>query len=266
MNTRAILRVALGVLAICDLQAASQNSANGHLILRVHLYNLANVPRQTLDRAMEETANILAVAGVQVLWQPGEADSAEGRTVDMTPRPVATDGSRDGRAFVVVRVVRGFPAGAVPRALGFALPFAQNGVHVTVFYDRIEEVALSVTPSVARILGDALAHELGHVLLGSGQHSQAGIMKAVWSKADYRHLAACPLEFLPPEAIVLREEVSRRAALGVARRGTDKAPGMNYGLDRHVQSTPDIWPIERSYRRGAQKRLPRASQSSIIER
>ena len=219
MNTRAILRVTLGALAIFDVQAASQTSANGHLLLHVHLYDFANVPRQTLDRAMEETARILAPAGVQVLWHPGEADSPEGRTVDMTPRPVATDGSRDDRPFVVVRMVRGVPAAALPRALGFALPFAQSGVHVTMFYDRIEEVALSVPPGVARILGNALAHELGHVLLGSGQHSQAGIMKAVWSKADYRHLAACPLEFLPREAVVLREEVSRRAALGDARRG-----------------------------------------------
>jgi hypothetical protein len=86
------------------------------------------------------------------------------------------------------------------------------------FYDRIEEVALSVPPGVARILGNALAHELGHVLLGSAQHSQNGIMKAVWSKADYRYLAARPLEFLPHEAVVLREEVSRRAAVGVARQ------------------------------------------------
>jgi hypothetical protein len=212
-----MLRVTLGALGICDLQVAAQNSANGHLLLHVHLYDLANVPRQTLDRAMEETARILAPAGVQVLWHPGEADSPEGRTVDMTCRTVATEGHRDDRAFVVVRVVRGVPATALPRALGFALPWAQNGVHVTMFYDRIEEVALSVPPGVARILGNALAHELGHVLLGSAQHSQNGIMKAVWSKADYRYLAARPLEFLPHEAVVLREEVSRRAAVGVAR-------------------------------------------------
>jgi hypothetical protein len=223
MNTWAILRVTLGALAICGLQGAAQNSANGHLILCVHLYDPANVPSKTLNRAIEETANILAVAGVQVLWQPGEPHSAEGRTIDMTRRPVATDGSRDDRAFVVVRIVRGFPATALPRALGFALPFAQNGVHVTVFYDRIEEVALSVPPGVARILGDALAHEIGHVLLGSEQHSQNGIMKAVWSRADYQHLAARQFEFLPRDAVVLREEVSRRARLWDLRANVSNA-------------------------------------------
>lgn len=211
MNTRAILRVTLEALVICNLQVAAQNSASGHLILHVHLYDRANVPSQTLDRAIEETARILAAAGVQVLWQRGEADSPEGRTVDMTSRTVATDRLRDDRAFVVVRMVRGVPATALPRALGFALPWAQNGVHVTMFYDRIEEVALSVPPCAAKILGNALAHEIGHVLLGSEQHSRNGVMKAVWSRADYQHLAARQLEFLPREVVVLREEVSRRA-------------------------------------------------------
>ena len=97
--------------------------------------------------------------------------------------------------------------------MGFALPSARNGVHVTILYDRIETAALSVAPSVTKILGNALAHEIGHVLLRSEQHSESGIMKAVWSRADYQHLAVRPLEFLPREAVVLREEVSRRARL-----------------------------------------------------
>jgi hypothetical protein len=179
--------------------------------LHIHLYDRANVPRQTLDRATEETTRVLAAAGVQVLWQRGEADSPEGRTVEMTSGTVPTDLLRDDRPFVVVRMVRGVPAIALPRALGFALPWAQNGVHVTVFYDRIEDLALSVPAGAAKILGNALAHEIGHVLLRSEQHSLNGVMKAVWSRADYRHLAARQLEFLPNQAVALREEVSRRA-------------------------------------------------------
>src|ERR1039457_2359020 len=143
MNTWAMLRVTMGALAICDLQVAAQNlgAPNGHLILQVRLYDLAHVPSQTLDRALQETANILAAAGVQVLWQTGEAGSPEGRTVDYSFRA-----HRDDRAFVAVRMVRGVPATVPPRALGFALPFAQDGVHVTMFYDRIEELAGSASP------------------------------------------------------------------------------------------------------------------------
>jgi hypothetical protein len=37
-----------------------------------------------------------------------------------------------------VRIVRGFPAHAVPGALGYAFPAAKAGAHATVLYDRIE--------------------------------------------------------------------------------------------------------------------------------
>jgi hypothetical protein len=213
MNARAMRRITLGALAICGLHAAGHNSAEtgALLVLHIHLYDRAHVPRQTLDRATEATTRVLAAAGVQVLWQRGDADAQEGRTVDMTSRTVPTDLFRDDRPFVVVRMVRGVPAITLPRALGFALPWAQSGVHVTMFYDRIEELALSAPASAAGILGNALAHEIGHVLLRSEQHSLNGIMKAVWSRADYQHLAARQLEFLAPQVVVLREEVSRRA-------------------------------------------------------
>jgi hypothetical protein len=213
MNTLAVLRVTLGGLAICGLQLAAQNSGHGSLMLHVYLYDRANVPRQTLDRAIEEASSVLAAVGVRVLWEPGEADSEEGRTVDMTSRTVATERLRDDRAFIVVRCVLGVPATALPSALGFSLPWAKNGVHVTLFYDRIEEVAIAVPVSTAKILGSALAHEIGHVLLGSEQHSLTGIMKAVWSRADYGHLVTRQFEFQPGEAAVLREEVARRTQL-----------------------------------------------------
>jgi hypothetical protein len=89
-------------------------------------------------------------------------------------------------------------------------------VHATIFYDRIERIAQTVPPSVEQILGNAMAHEIGHVLLGSPEHSGNGIMKGVWSHADYRHLTSRPLEFLPDEAARIREAVSSRAATSMA--------------------------------------------------
>ena len=54
---------------------------------------------------------------------------------------------------------------------------------------------------IAKILGNAMAHELGHVLLGSPQHFPSGIR---------------PLEFLPDEAVPLGDAVFRRAAAPVS--------------------------------------------------
>ena len=219
MNIRSVMRTALGTLTIAEWGIAAANPAatEGRLTLHVHVHNLANISNNELERALENSSRILAAAGVQVVWEPGEADSAEGHTMDMTA--AVANRKLDERGFLVVRFVRGFPASVLPGALGFALPSAQSGGHVCLFSDRIETVALSVAPSAAKILGSALAHEIGHVLLGSQQHSQDGIMKAVWTRADYQYLAARQLEFQPREAGVLREEVSRRAKLWQASVG-----------------------------------------------
>jgi hypothetical protein len=203
--------VAIGAFAIGNWQSAEGSMvAGGVYTLHVHVYNLAKVPSQTLERALGETARILASAGIETRWEPGNPDSPEAHMADFS---ISAQHKPDTRNFLVVRVVRGFPANIRPSALGYSLPAAQRGAHVTMFYDRIENVSLGVPPTVQKILGDALAHEIGHVLLGSGEHSRRGIMKEIWARADYQHLAVKSLEFEPREALAMLKEVSRRAAL-----------------------------------------------------
>lgn len=215
MIRESIVVMALGALAIGDwgMAAANPAAAEGKLILHIRVYNLAIISNKDLDRALENSSRILAAAGVLAAWELGDPVSAEGHTVDMSGAADRVSRRMDDRGFLVVRFVRGVPATARPGALGFALPSAQNGIHVTMFYDRIESVALTVPPSAVKVLGSALAHEIGHVLLGSGQHSLNGIMTAVWTRADYQHLAVRQFEFQPGEIVVLREEVARRAQL-----------------------------------------------------
>jgi hypothetical protein len=179
------------------------------------MYNLANVRPSTLGRGLEEAARILAAAGVQTFWEPGDTDAPEGRTVEMAAGAIAAHRGSDNRGFLVARIVGRVPETLLPGALGFSLPSARDGVHVTMFYERIEGVARTVPVplDVAQILGNALAHEIGHVLLSSVQHSASGIMKAVWSRADYGNMAFRPLKFLPDEVAIVQEAVSRRAAL-----------------------------------------------------
>jgi hypothetical protein len=214
MRIGSIMRLAVGVLASADWELAAANPAASEekLLLHVHVYNLANISKKDLDRALENTSHILAAAGVLAVWELGDVLSPEGHIADISVAGTA-DRRMDDRGFLVVRFVRGLPASVLPGALGVSRPSAQIGGHVNVFYDRIEAVARTVQPGAVKILGSALAHEIGHVLLGSEQHSLNGIMKGVWTRADYQHLATRPLEFQSHEADVLREEVSRRAQL-----------------------------------------------------
>ncbi|MGA8596749.1 MAG: hypothetical protein WB676_18725 [Bryobacteraceae bacterium] len=209
MNGQLRVGLMLGMLSSGSPQIFGQRPAasDSQPSLTIRLYNLAHVPGRTLDRASEVAGQILAEAGLTITWNSGESDCAEAHMSDMS---VATAGSRpvpDSRGYVVVRLVRGgVPAGLGRGATGYALPFARQGTHVTVFYDRIEQLSVSSAsmPTAGTILGAAMAHEIGHVLLGSNEHSRTGIMKACWGQLEFRCLATKGLHFTADNREVIR--------------------------------------------------------------
>jgi hypothetical protein len=49
------------------------------------------------------------------------------------------------------------------------------------FADRIEHVAISNHIPIERGLGHAMAHEIGHLLIGVNSHSDHGLMRPEWN-------------------------------------------------------------------------------------
>lgn len=100
----------------------------------------------------------------------------------------------------------GFPESCT----GFAaLTANQRGVDASVFYRRVEEAAKKARVSNFQILGVAMAHEIGHLLLGSNSHSRIGIMRPHWKREELVPGGAF-LGFTPKEAGVMRADVSAR--------------------------------------------------------
>jgi hypothetical protein len=126
--------------------------------------------------------------------------------------PVSRDDIRD---HLVLRLVRDYPERSLPRALGYSLPDARFGVNATVFYDRIETVSKMGDVSLSAMLGHAIAHEIGHVLLGTTDHSPSGIMKARWVRADFRQAGMGLMQFTAREGEAIRKgsavQISARA-------------------------------------------------------
>src|SRR5690242_12388607 len=97
--------------------------------LTIRVYNLAHVPRRTLDRASEMAGQIFAEMGLTVNWISSTSKCPEAYMSDMSG---GTPGSRptpDTRRYLVVRLVRGVPAWLDGRVTGYALPFARQGAH-----------------------------------------------------------------------------------------------------------------------------------------
>ena len=141
--------------------------------LTVRLYNSAHVPVPALLSAREAAGAILADSGLRVVIQ----QCGTGIDVDSCNNPLKTND-------VVVRVIDA-PAAKTnlhPDAFGFTYVAADTdrGWLATVFADRIGYAAARSGVASGTLLGRVMAHEIGHLLLGSGYHGATGLMRAQW--------------------------------------------------------------------------------------
>ena len=179
MNRLTAVAVALLVLAAAPpVQAGSK--------LRVYVYNLANVPEDTLNLAKGYAQTIFAATGIDVEWiQVDKCDSVttgDAQILMLTRSLAKTKDTTRGAT------VRGYSAWA--------------------FYDRVESFVaesgsrlyLHNMPELAksRVLGSVIAHELGHAL--QLDHSAEGIMKPQWNIRDFDSPGINKLRFSPSEA------------------------------------------------------------------
>jgi hypothetical protein len=81
----------------------------------------------------------------------------------------------------------------------------------TVYVDRAESVARVAGVDARRVLGLAIAHEIGHVLLNSNTHAAAGLMRADWSRKELRRTDGTAWNFLETEAAMVRAAAAARA-------------------------------------------------------
>lgn len=179
--------------------------------LCIRLYNQAPVPSATLKWATVDVTRIFVSSGINVIWEQPATETPEDRGADMSSAPLA--GRERERPYIAVRILARTTSNILPGALGFALPFGQTGAQVSLFYDRVEATARSqtVTPYVA--LGYAMAHEIGHVLLRSSEHSAAGLMQARWNQTTWRLATGGVLTFLPEQKQRIRIAVLQFSAL-----------------------------------------------------
>jgi len=151
----------------------------------VRVYNMTSSAPTVRREAMDVAAGILAHAGLSVDWRDCSPDADRER---------CRQGRRaDDRTVRVVSelVPSSRPAGSGVTAvatddgvhLGFAaLDFTtQRGVLATVYHNRVDALAARLRLNYAALLGRAIAHEVGHLLLGRAQHGASGLMRAVWT-------------------------------------------------------------------------------------
>ena len=200
--------VTLTVLAL--LAAALPAHADERPVV-IRIYDIATGDAEGRAAAMRLVAAMMADAGVTVDWRDCSrgGDAHPCRTVR---------GAHD----LVVRIMPAYVprAGETPREhdaegdlhLGFAAvdPDGHSNVMATLYYDRVLHVARRAGLDASDLLGRAMAHEIGHLLLRVPGHNRSGLMRAIWTDAELAQNRRDDWTFTDAERLRLQLQVAAR--------------------------------------------------------
>src|SRR6266481_3529756 len=169
--------------------------------ITVAIYDDMHLSPQVLADAEDEAMRVYRKAGVAISWV--ECKSARMKAeadVRCQDSPSATH--------LNLRIVQ-HASKASDGVFGVAFLSAEGtGAYTDVSYNSAEELDQQWHVGLARLLGHVMAHELGHLLLGSNAHSRQGIMCPSWH-GDELHLASMgALLFSQEQARFMRERLA----------------------------------------------------------
>lgn len=188
-----LILVAWAFINPVKIALAKPRRVKDRFVITVGIYNYAEITPRELQEAERQAATFFAGARVRIEWLeyahqvPSVPSPSKDPTADLYVRIL--DASKTGAARQTFAVdVMG--ESIIPSGTKGPLP----GRIANVFYDRVKGLSADWGQSSGEVLGEAIAHELGHLLLGP-QHSPMGIMKAQWTFRDQMLINRCQMGF-----------------------------------------------------------------------
>ena len=178
-----------GMLAVVLLWTVSARAGDSLSRIVVLVNDTSNIKAAALFPAEAEAARLFRSAGIEVAWVNCEEHAVR----DDCRRP-------PGANEFVLHIV---PDGKTENDTVLGEAFLANdgsGKYCDIFFDRVLGVYGGVAADVSRLLAAVMAHELGHLLLGSHAHSMFGIMQPRWGEESLRKVNMDGLFFMPQEA------------------------------------------------------------------
>ena len=193
------------VAAIAGTLLSEPVSAHAAAIqLTVRTYDTFGVSQAAMEGARRTAGSILKSVGIEIRW-------SDCRLLERPPR-MSTCDDPVGPLEVTVRIIA---AGPTTRSgsLGNSLIDLQEkkGTLATVYADRVESLASFAQIEPGTLLGRTLAHEIGHLLLGSSVHAPRGLMRACWSSRELQRNVAADWVFSRQEGATARRQLAARA-------------------------------------------------------
>src|ERR1700733_3174079 len=198
-------RIGIGLAALCAISwntSAREYPGQNWYQVNVQLNSQVQVPKNLLRDSQQAATVIFARIRVQLIWR-GQSQQASKVVAGCMGEPATHD--------LAVEIVPHAPS---PHnvALATAMPLADSGVRIVVFYDRVKPLLEGHHAPEATILGYVLAHEIAHVLQGIVRHSETGIMRARWTDSDFKLMGVRLLMFTNEDIQLIRRRLAPRDA------------------------------------------------------
>jgi hypothetical protein len=191
-----------GVTPSCEIEfQASSPVAPVGPEMTISVHNYADVSSELLSAAENQAREIYRHAGLETVWLncSPKLENIEPESCHFSDNTHLT--LKISRRALNVQVRDRFDV------LGTAYP-DDNGVgyFAYIFYDRVQELAERQRLGHA-LLANVMAHEIGHLLLGSNSHSLSGIMSAHWTYDQLRNISEGTMWFIPAQSRMMRERL-----------------------------------------------------------
>jgi len=194
---RATRNLTAGLVAMVVMGSTRPATAQD-LTVTLQVQNRAHVADDVLAQAQAEVTRIYARAGVNAVW----ANPAQVRVIILT---------REASDLVnPIKDAMGFAPGSEVR----------RGRVAYILAYRVDDEAQAHGMDRAALLGAAMAHEVGHLLLSINAHSKTGIMRADWNEEDFRRASVKQLFFTAEQGTQIRSRMAtaqEEALLATAR-------------------------------------------------
>ena len=202
----------LGLLLVVPLAGATgmardhkgKQPAPGPAIT-VRVYPYARLSSADLTAAENVASRIFKWTGVELTWVDCPARSQQARQ-----NPACQNSNTPTE--LSLRLIADFPELPEP-IMGYSVPIPppQHGYLVGIALERARE-RLREAPelTLGELLGHVIAHEIGHLLLGTENHSSSGLMQAYWDPRQLQLALGGLLNFSARQAEAIRADVQAR--------------------------------------------------------
>ena len=197
--------LSFAAVMLLPLQAAAAETLWTEVTVR--LYDATGATANARRASLDIAASIVSAASVRLIWRncnesSGSAETTSGRAhanpCDLPLRP----------GELAVRIVRSGTVDEQTRELplGDALLNTRTGggVLATIYIDRVDWMAAQTGVDPRALLGRAIAHELGHLLMATSTHAANGLMRPVWLQSEIRRRHNNDWTFRPTEIAAIR--------------------------------------------------------------